>query len=105
MGIYMDLDNMECYFSKNGSLESATGVTINASRTGFYYFHCIDYTGTSGNRWTFQWNFGGGSIWSVSSGNTDDNGYGNFEYSPNITGDSEAKKFYALNTKNLAEYG
>ena len=51
------------------------------------------------------WNFGGCPSFTVSSAVADDNGYGSFEYSPNITGDSEAKKFYALNTKNLAEYG
>ena len=44
-------------------------------------------------------------IFTISSGNADDNGYGNFEYSPNITGDGSAKSFYALNTKNLAEFG
>ena len=30
--------------------------------------------------------------------------YGMFT-SPNITGDGSAKKFYALNSKNLAEFG
>ena len=47
----------------------------------------------------------GSPPFAISSGNTDDNGYGNFEYSPNITGDSVAKKFYSLNSKNLAEFG
>ena len=47
----------------------------------------------------------GNPPYSITSGNADDNGYGNFEYSPNITGDSVAIKFYALNTKNLAQYG
>ena len=104
MGIYMDLDNMKLYFSKNGTLNSSTGLTINASNTGFYYFCVQDFTNTS-NYWTWQWNFGAGCPFTISSGNTDDNGHGNFEYSPNITGDSTAKKFYACNTKNLAEFG
>ena len=104
MGIYMDLDNMKLYFSKNGTLNSSTGLTINASNTGFYYFCVQDFTNTS-NYWTWQWNFGAGCPFAISSGNTDDNGYGNFEYSPNITGDSTAKKFYACNTKNLSEFG
>ena len=43
-------------------------------------------------------NFGGVNTWTIASGNTDANGYGNFEYAP-PTG------FYALCTKNLAEYG
>ena len=45
---------------------------------------------------TFNVNFGNPSV-SISSGNTDGNGYGNFEYS--------TKSGYALCTKNLAEFG
>ena len=104
MGIYMDLDNMKLYFSKNGTLNSSTGLTINTSNTGFYYFCVQDYTSTS-NFWTWQWNFGAGCPFTISSGNTDANGYGNFEYSPTITGDGVSKDFFACNTKNLAEYG
>jgi hypothetical protein len=104
MGIYMDLDNMKLYFSKNGTLNSSTGLTINVSNTGFYYFCVQDYTNTS-NFWTWQWNFGAGCPFAISSGNTDANGYGNFEYSPTITGDGTSKDFFACNTKNLAEYG
>ena len=104
VGIYMDLDNMKLYFSKNGSLQSTTGKTINVSNTGFYYFCVLDYTGTS-NFWTWQWNFGAGCPFAISSGNTDANGYGNFEYSPTITGDGASKDFFACNTKNLSEYG
>ena len=43
-------------------------------------------------------NFGGYSSIAISSGNTDANGYGNFEYAP-PTG------YYALCSKNLAEFG
>jgi hypothetical protein len=42
-------------------------------------------------------NFGNPSI-TISSGNSDGNGYGNFEY-------AVPSGYYALNTKNLAEYG
>ena len=42
-------------------------------------------------------NFGNPSV-TISSGNADGNGYGNFEY-------SVPSGYYALNTKNLAEYG
>jgi len=105
IGIYMDIDNQKLYFSKNGTLQnSGTGLNITTSTTGFYYFQVNDFTSSS-NYWTWQWNFGAGCPFTISSGNTDDNGYGNFEYSPNITGDSVAKKFYALNTKNLSEFG
>ena len=58
------------------------------------------------NQQSCQWSFNFGSpTYANSSSNTDDNGYGDFEYSPNITGDGSAKKFYALNSKNLAEFG
>ena len=43
-------------------------------------------------------NFGGYSSIAISSGNTDANGYGNFEYAP-------PSGYYALCTKNLAEFG
>ena len=49
-------------------------------------------------------NFGNG-FQSLSSAVADDNGYGAFEYSPNITGDGSAKSFYSCCTKNLGEFG
>ena len=105
IGIYLDCDNNKLYFSKNGALINSTGVSITApgsTTSGFYFFGATEWN-SSGNG-TFQLNVGNPSF-SITSSNTDDNGYGNFEYSPNITGDGAAKKFYALNTKNLAEFG
>ena len=49
----------------------------------------------SGN--TYKTNFGNPSF-TISSGNADANGYGNFEHAP-------PNGYYALCTKNLAEYG
>ena len=105
IGIYLDCDNNKLYFSKNGALINSTGISITApgsTTSGFYFFGATEWN-SSGNG-TFELNVGNPSF-SVTSSNTDDNGYGNFEYSPNITGDGAAKKFYALNTKNLAEFG
>ena len=51
----------------------------------------------SGVSSTFSVNFGN-PPYTISSGNSDANGYGNFEY-------SVPSGYYALNTKNLAEYG
>jgi len=98
IGIYLDLDNYKLYLSLNGTLGSATGknLTNNGEPYGFI---------SVGEAGTFQWNFGNPSFALANTAITDDNGFGAFEYSPNITGDSAAKKFYALNTKNLAEYG
>ena len=60
----------------------------------------------SGETWTFgvsvfnsHWEANFGSpMYSISSGNSDGNGIGNFEY-------SVPSGYYSLNTKNLAEYG
>jgi hypothetical protein len=45
----------------------------------------------------YQMNFGN-PVHSISSGNADANGYGNFEY-------AVPSGYYALCTKNIAEYG
>ena len=107
VGIYLDLDNNKLYFSKDGTLQnSGTGVSITAPGSTSlenYFFSAMDYGNSVSN--VYEWNFGGGTPTTISSGNADDNGYGNFEYSPNITGDGAAKSFYALNSKNLAEFG
>ena len=47
---------------------------------------------------TFECNFGGYTSGTPSSGASDENGYGTFEYAP-------PSGYYALCTKNLAEYG
>ena len=107
IGLYVDLDNNKIYWAKNGTLQnSGTGVSITdpGSIPGGVYFLAVA-DGTSSNSAVWEVNFGGTNTYSISSGNSDDNGYGNFEYSPNITGDGSAKSFYALNSKNLAEFG
>ena len=97
IGMYLDLDNGKFYFSKNGTLESSTGLSLT---TGLKYFFVVNPRGS-----TLELNFGSPSFALANTAIADDNGYGAFEYSPNITGDSVAKKFYTLNTKNLAEFG
>tara|TARA_R100000655_G_scaffold53172_1_gene91055 strand:- start:91 stop:1509 length:1419 start_codon:yes stop_codon:yes gene_type:complete len=101
IGVYLDLDNHKLYFSKNGTIQnSGTGISLT---TGETYFFLVSDLG--GDVTTFQANFGSPPF-SISSGNTDANGYGNFEYDPSSgTFDSASKNFYALNTKNLAEFG
>lgn len=47
---------------------------------------------------TWKYNFGGYTTISISSAASDANGYGTFEYAP-------PSGYYALCTKNLAEYG
>ena len=65
--------------------------TLEAAKVGFGYYN--DDT----NSRSYQVNFGNPTF-SISSGNADANGYGNFEYAP-PTG------FYAWCTKNLSEFG
>jgi hypothetical protein len=91
IGIALDLDNLKIYFSKNGTWQNsgdpesgATGTgaafTVTApssTTTGFYFFGEGDESGT--HSVTVQANFGN-APYTISSGNTDGNGYGNFEY-------------------------
>jgi hypothetical protein len=108
IGVYLDLDNNKLYFAKNGTLQnSGTGISITdpaSTPLGHYFFSVGDYG--SSLVVVNDWNFGGTQSFSISSGNTDPNGYGNFEYDPSSgTFDGGSKSFYALNTKNLAEFG
>jgi len=102
IGIYLNLDDNELRFSKNGAIQnSGTAISITApasNGTGHYF---ITAGGMSTNASvTFEANFGN-PFQSQSSSVSDANGYGAFEYSPTLSG----VNYYALNTKNLAEYG
>jgi len=113
LGIYLDLNANKVYFAINGTLQnSGTGITVvdtthvpeGELTTGFYHFACSDHA--TGGTYQFDWNFGAGTSYAVSSGNADANGYGNFEYDPSAgTFNGASKNFYALCTKNLAEFG
>jgi len=67
--------------------------TYTSARPVFPYIRLANIA--SDNTWH---NFGNPFIATLSGGNTDENGYGDFKYAP-PTG------YYALCTKNLAEYG
>ena len=109
IGVAVDLDNNYIYFSKNGTWQNsgdpesgATGTgsaysltTATSTPAGAYFFTCGDHSAGYGQ--TIEANFGNPPF-TISSGNSDGNGYGNFEY-------SVPSGYYALNTKNLAQYG
>ena len=105
IGIALDVDNSKLYFSKNGTFQNsgdpttgATGtgaISTGSPSTGFWHFALGDVDNNT--TYTYQVNFGN-PVHSISSGNSDANGYGNFEY-------AVPSGYYALNTKNLAEYG
>jgi hypothetical protein len=98
--IAMDLDNDKLYFGKNGTWENSgvptsgatgTGSILNLTANQDYYFVISPRGGST------YCNFGNPAF-TIASGNTDANDYGNFEY-------AVPAGYYALNTKNLAEYG
>ena len=97
-GIYLDLESSTktIKWYKNGSSVLSYDIT-NAGED--YPFTCMDYNGGESSI-NVNYNFGN-PAYTISSGNADDNGYGNFEYSPNIS----STKYYAVCTKNLAEFG
>ena len=105
INIALDRDNRKVYFGINGTYENSgnpssgsNGFDLSSQVTGDTYF--LGVTNDTGSSETvLDFNFGGGfGQTTVSSGNTDGNGYGNFEY-------AVPSGYYALNTKNLAEYG
>jgi hypothetical protein len=103
LSIAVDSDNGKIYFAVNGTYVNSgdpangTGAVYTNLPTGENLFPAItNYVG-DGSTATLLMNFGSPSF-SISSGNSDANGYGNFEY-------AVPSGFYALNTKNLAEFG
>ena len=108
IGLAYDVDGGTLKMYKNGTLVGANSGDIIASSgvshpAGFTSFLPAFADGTnspepSGLLSRFEVNFGGFTNFSISSGNTDENGYGTFEYAP-------PSGYYAICTKNLAEYG
>ena len=108
IGVALDLDNNKLYFSKNGTFQNsgdpttgATGtgaisITAASSTTAGAYFFVLGDTSTSYIN-PFDCNFGS-PMHSISSSNADGDGFGNFEY-------AVPSGYFALCTKNLAEYG
>jgi len=103
-GVALDLDNLGFYIIRNGvspsgsdpsSGSSLTGaVTWNDSIYSGYYYPAVSVFQGNG----LEMNFGGYTSNPIASGASDANGYGNFEYAP-------PSGYYAICTKNLAEYG
>mgnify|MGYP003115639265 CR=1 FL=1 len=92
MGVAIDLDSgtKTIKFYKNGSETHSATISTPANAYAFAVSHNTNGTIT-------EINFGSPPH-SISSGNSDGNGYGNFEY-------AVPSGYYALNTKNLAEFG
>jgi len=108
IGIALDLDNNKLYFSKNGTFQNSGDPTTGATGTGavsiqapsgtidgVYYFAGGD--NKNGDTTRMDFNFGNPAF-ALDSGNADANGHGDFEY-------AVPSGYFALCTKNLAEYG
>ena len=109
----LDMDNYELWHGINGTwsdsgdpTSGATGTGGIVNQSGNSYRTNLNHgdpmfpmvqDGSTGGQMKAQFNFGN-SPFSISSGNADANGYGNFEY-------AVPSGFYSLCTKNLAEYG
>jgi len=89
--VALNMDDNEISYYQNGSI---IGSAI--SLDGLSDRLLLPYIGTHSS--TNETNFGGYTTISISSAATDANGYGTFEYAP-------PSGYYALCTKNLAEYG
>jgi hypothetical protein len=102
----IDLDNNKIWVGKEGTWynDDNASATLDASNhdvalptvTAGWVFGVGQYRDGSNNLiWEYNW---GNPPNAISSGNADANGYGNFEY-------AVPSGFYAVCTKNLAEYG
>ena len=109
IGVAVDLDNGAIYFSKNGTWQNSSDPESGSSKTGAAYTDILTILPDGGYMFAFNFSYNnsqqetvqanfGNPIFSISSGNSDGNGYGNFEY-------AVPSGYYALCTKNLAEYG
>jgi len=87
-GFALDMDNKKLSVYKNGSI-IVTNTALSTSITDVAMIF-----GTTNGGGDFKINFGS-PMYAISSGNTDGNGFGNFEYAP-------PSGYLSLNTKNLA---
>ena len=92
IGIAVDVTNSLLYFYKNGTLVNSGGTSINSGQD--WVFGCGAYDAGTDN--VVLWNFGNPPY--SSNAYTDGAGYGNFSY-------AVPSGYYALCTKNLADFG
>ena len=106
IGYALDLDNGYFNFSQNGVWYNGSASESTTFDTGNHDFSSLDFgseivmptiSAFGDGAITTEINFGQPTF-SISSGNSDANGYGNFEYAP-------PSGYYALCTKNLSEFG
>ena len=98
ISVAMDCDNNKVHFAVNGvytnSSDPANNTNGFAMTDEYQYFAMATFLANT----SYRANFGGYTTISISSAASDANGYGTFEYAP-------PSGYYALCSKNLAEYG
>ena len=101
VALALDLDNHKIYFAKNNTWQNSAnpatgtnGISLLDTSSQFYIGASFYYNGPD----YIYGNYGGFSGFTISSAASDENGYGTFEYAP-------PSGYYALCTKNLAEFG
>ena len=103
MGIALDMDNGKVYFAKANVWQNSGDPTSGSTGTGAidlpsptkaYTMAAVIYA----NNNAIAINYGGYTYITISSGASDANGHGTFEYAP-------PSGYFALCTKNLAETG
>ena len=99
VGVALDLDSSTktIQFSVNGTdTPNSTPVDLPSTFDNVFIFpYFLGNSSSATSNWEINF---GSPPYSISSGNSDANGYGNFEY-------SVPSGFYSINTKNLAEFG
>jgi hypothetical protein len=103
----LDMDNLKLYFGKEGTWQNSSNPETNTNgidiATSFTSLSggtdiILPAISVAGGDKMDSMNFGGFANYTQSSAASDSNGYGTFEYAP-------PSGYYALCTKNLAEYG
>jgi len=99
IGMAVDADNGTVDFTKNGSAygSQVTGLSSNFGGKYLFFGFFGEGHGSLTRVFNASCNFGSPAF-AISSGNTDGNGYGNFEY-------AVPSGYYSLCTANLAEFG
>ena len=107
VGMAIDIDNSKIYFSKDGTFQNSGDPTSGSTGTGAIGYDVAGLIDSDGGDYFIIIGDGGGSIgpvvqsnfgnpsFAVSSGNTDGNGIGNFEFAP-------PSGYLAFCTKNLS---
>ena len=99
ISVALDCDNNKIHFANNGTYTNSSNPVNNTNGfpvvDDYVYFAHSSYGGGSK---TYKTNLGGYTTDTPSSGASDANGYGTFEYAP-------PSGYYALCTKNLEEFG